>query len=167
VFELLCLLTNFHSVIIQYQQELEGKSQPVSQYDWSLLQFPQPQISADSGIVPIFLLAAIMFNYVTMARAMVTEVCFNLLLFFFFFFFLPLFFFLLSFLPYIITLQKETRLKEGMRMMGMAEFPYWSSWFAHYTVVMVCTIFILFIAGYIFSFKFFTRILAANALYIS
>ena len=53
------------------------------------MQFPQPKQSYDSGVVPIFLLAAIMFNFVILAKTLVQE--------------------------------KETRLLEGMKMMGLLE----------------------------------------------
>ena len=58
-------------------------------YQISLMQFPQPKQSYDSGVVPIFLLAAIMFNFVILAKTLVQE--------------------------------KETRLLEGMKMMGLLE----------------------------------------------
>lgn len=50
---------------------------------------------------------------------------------------MPLFL-LLGFIPpvYNITFkivrEKESRIKETMRIMGMADFPYWASWFVFY-----------------------------------
>jgi hypothetical protein len=50
-------------------------------------------------------------------------------------------FFMLMFIPvlyrtvYRIVFEKATRAKEAMRMMGMGEFAYWSSWLVYYTVV--------------------------------
>ena len=34
---------------------------------------------------------------------------------------------------YLIVQEKETRIKESMRMMGMTDVPYWLSWFCWYT----------------------------------
>ena len=36
---------------------------------------------------------------------------------------------------YLIVTEKESRTRESMRMMGMTDFPYWLSWFVHYTIV--------------------------------
>jgi hypothetical protein len=36
---------------------------------------------------------------------------------------------------YRIVNEKVTRAKESMRMMGLGDFAYWSSWLAYYTVV--------------------------------
>lgn len=36
---------------------------------------------------------------------------------------------------YSIVKEKETRSKEGMRMMGMSDTAYWLSWFVHYTLI--------------------------------
>lgn len=53
---------------------------------------------------------------------------------------LPLFI-LLGFIPpvYNITFkivrEKETRMKETMRIMGMTDLPYWLSWFIFYTLM--------------------------------
>ena len=53
---------------------------------------------------------------------------------------LPLFI-LLAYIPPVynmtfrIVREKETRAKETMRIMGMADFPYWMSWFIFYTVI--------------------------------
>ena len=51
---------------------------------------------------------------------------------------LPLFT-LLMYIPilyrtvYRLVSEKATRVRETMRMMGMTETPYWSSWLAYYT----------------------------------
>ena len=51
------------------------------------------------------------------------------------------FFILIMYVPpiyrtaYRITQEKENRVKESMRMMGLKDFPYWASWFTYYTVV--------------------------------
>lgn len=57
-----------------------------------------------------------------------------------------------------MTYEKEVKLFEGMRMMGLKELPYWLSWFAYYLLIMTVTVFMLFVAGYIFSFPLFTSI---------
>ena len=36
---------------------------------------------------------------------------------------------------YRIVFEKVTGAKESMRMMGMSDFSYWSSWFFYYTTV--------------------------------
>jgi len=36
---------------------------------------------------------------------------------------------------YRIVNEKVTRAKESMRMMGLGDFAYWSSWFAYYTII--------------------------------
>ena len=36
---------------------------------------------------------------------------------------------------YRVVFEKVTRAKESMRMMGMGDFAYWSSWLAYYTCV--------------------------------
>lgn len=51
------------------------------------------------------------------------------------------FFFMLMYVPvlyrtvYRIVFEKVTKAKESMRMMGMSDFAYWSSWFCYYTLV--------------------------------
>ena len=53
---------------------------------------------------------------------------------------LPLFL-ILAFIPPVynmvfkITREKESRVKETMRIMGMQDSPYWLSWFAWYTLL--------------------------------
>ncbi len=53
---------------------------------------------------------------------------------------LPLFL-LLAYIPSVYNLtfkivrEKESRAKETMRIMGMADAPYWISWFVYYTVI--------------------------------
>lgn len=34
-----------------------------------------------------------------------------------------------------IVVEKESRVKESMRMMGMTDFSYWLSWFAYYFLI--------------------------------
>ena len=36
---------------------------------------------------------------------------------------------------FLIVREKESRIKESMRMMGMTDWPYWSSWFVYYTCI--------------------------------
>jgi hypothetical protein len=36
---------------------------------------------------------------------------------------------------YRIVFEKVTKAKESMRIMGMTDFPYWSSWVIYYTLV--------------------------------
>src|SRR5271163_4134658 len=76
---------------LQLSDQPTNPSQTTSNitYQVSLMQFPQPKQTYDSGVVPIFLLAAIMFNFVILAKTLVQE--------------------------------KETRLLEGMKMMGLLE----------------------------------------------
>ena len=51
------------------------------------------------------------------------------------------FFLLLGYIPlvygfiFLIVREKENRVKETMRIMGMTDLPYWLSWFAFYTIV--------------------------------
>ena len=53
---------------------------------------------------------------------------------------LPLFL-LLAWIPPVynmtfkITREKESRIKETMRIMGMTDTPYWLSWFCFYTLI--------------------------------
>lgn len=50
-------------------------------------------------------------------------------------------FMLLMYIPlmyrtvYRIVFEKVTKAKESMRIMGMTDFPYWSSWLIYYTLV--------------------------------
>lgn len=36
---------------------------------------------------------------------------------------------------YRIVSEKESKVKESMRMMGLGDFAYWASWFTYYTIV--------------------------------
>ncbi|GAM20741.1 hypothetical protein SAMD00019534_039160 [Acytostelium subglobosum LB1] len=54
-----------------------------------------------------------------------------------------------------MVLEKETKLKEGMRMMGLKESSYYLSWFLTYMVFIILNVFLLIAAGYIFQFSFF------------
>ena len=53
---------------------------------------------------------------------------------------MPLFL-LLAYIPPVynmtfkIVREKESRIKETMRIMGMTDLPYWMSWFVFYTLV--------------------------------
>ena len=53
---------------------------------------------------------------------------------------MPLFL-LLAYIPPVYNLtfkivrEKESRIKETMRIMGMTDLPYWMSWFVFYTIV--------------------------------
>ena len=35
----------------------------------------------------------------------------------------------------LIVKEKESRVKESMRIMGMSSISYWISWYIHYTIV--------------------------------
>ncbi|KAF2074332.1 hypothetical protein CYY_004353 [Polysphondylium violaceum] len=72
------------------------------------------------------------------------------------FFFASLMFQLVLMLQDIIA-EKENRLKEGMRMMGLKEIAYYVSWFLTYTVYIVLDVFVLIASGFIVGFKFFLR----------
>ena len=51
------------------------------------------------------------------------------------------FFVLVMYIPpvyrtvYRIVAEKENRAKEAMRMMGLKDFPYWTSWYMYFTIV--------------------------------
>lgn len=51
------------------------------------------------------------------------------------------FFILLIYIPpvynmvFMLVKEKESRIKESMRMMGMSDVPYWMSWFVYYTII--------------------------------
>ena len=48
---------------------------------------------------------------------------------------------LLIFIPpvyntvFMLVKEKESRIKESMRMMGMKDLAYWLSWYAYYTII--------------------------------
>lgn len=54
------------------------------------------------------------------------------------------FFMLLIYIPpvynmtFLLVKEKESRIKEAMRMMGMSDVPYWFSWFVYYAVINTC-----------------------------
>lgn len=54
---------------------------------------------------------------------------------------------LLIFIPpvyntvYLIVREKESRIKESMRMMGMSDISYWLSWYVYYTCVTTVIVF--------------------------
>jgi len=39
---------------------------------------------------------------------------------------------------YRIVAEKENKVKESMRMMGLKDFPYWASWYSYYTFTNTC-----------------------------
>lgn len=51
------------------------------------------------------------------------------------------FFMVIMFVPpvyrtaYRIVAEKENKVKESMRMMGLSDFPYWASWYTYYTII--------------------------------
>lgn len=40
---------------------------------------------------------------------------------------------------FFIVKEKEQRVKESMRMMGLTDFPYWLSWLCYYTILNTAT----------------------------
>ncbi|EFA83671.1 hypothetical protein PPL_02737 [Heterostelium album PN500] len=54
-----------------------------------------------------------------------------------------------------MVLEKETKLKEGMRMMGLKESSYYMSWFFTYLIFIILNVFLLIASGFIFQFSFF------------
>ena len=63
--------------------------------------------------------------------------------------------FMLMYIPMLyrttfrIVEEKEKRIRETMRMMGMKETPYWASWFMyHFVISMIISILISFISSY-------------------
>jgi len=83
------------------------------------------------------------------------------------------YFFMLMYIPmvyrttYRIVQEKELRVREIMRMMGMSDASYWASWFLYHTMISTaisCIAYLL--AGYgIFSFSDPTLIWAVFWLY--
>ena len=55
---------------------------------------------------------------------------------------------LLIFIPpvyntvFMMVKEKESRIKESMRMMGMKDYAYWLSWYVYYTAVSTCIVFL-------------------------
>ena len=55
---------------------------------------------------------------------------------------------LLIFIPpvynmvFLLVKEKESRIKESMRMMGMRDSAYWLSWYAYYTMVSTLIVFL-------------------------
>ena len=51
------------------------------------------------------------------------------------------FFIIIMFVPpvyrttYRIVQEKDSKVKESMRMMGLQDFAYWSSWYTYYTLI--------------------------------
>ena len=44
-------------------------------------------------------------------------------------------------MTFLIVKEKEQKVKESMRMMGMSDFSYWASWFTYYTCINLMTAF--------------------------
>jgi hypothetical protein len=42
---------------------------------------------------------------------------------------------------FYIVKEKEARVKESMRMMGLSDLPYWFSWYCYYTIINTVTAF--------------------------
>lgn len=40
---------------------------------------------------------------------------------------------------FYIVIEKESKAKESMRMMGLTDFPYWASWLCYYTIINTST----------------------------
>ena len=40
---------------------------------------------------------------------------------------------------FFIVKEKEQRMKESMRMMGLSDLPYWMSWFVYYSILNTMT----------------------------
>ena len=51
------------------------------------------------------------------------------------------FFLIIMYIPpvyrttYRIVQEKDSKVKESMRMMGLQDFAYWSSWYSYYTMI--------------------------------
>ena len=43
---------------------------------------------------------------------------------------------------FMLVKEKESRIKESMRMMGMRDSAYWLSWYAYYSVVSTVIVFL-------------------------
>eukprot|EP00762_Andalucia_godoyi_P006164 ANDGO_01612.mRNA.1 ABC transporter A family member 2 len=71
-----------------------------------------------------------------------------------FFFFLSIMFLFLVFLNLIIG-EKETKLRLGLRVMGLLRLPYWFSWFTTAIIMLFGTVLVLIASGAMFQFKFF------------
>eukprot|EP01132_Coremiostelium_polycephalum_P005371 gene5371-6702_t len=73
-----------------------------------------------------------------------------------------IFFFASLMFQFVIMLQdmvveKETKLKEGMRMMGLKELAYYISWFVTYTFFILMDVLVLIATGFIVQFQFFIK----------
>ncbi|KYR02307.1 ABC transporter A family protein [Tieghemostelium lacteum] len=73
-----------------------------------------------------------------------------------------IFFFASLMFQFVLMLQdmvdeKEKKLKEGMRMMGLKEMSYYLSWFITYFVFITLDVLVLIASGSMFQFKFFTK----------
>lgn len=67
---------------------------------------------------------------------------------------------LLIFIPpvynmvFMLVKEKESRIKESMRMMGMKDSAYWLSWYVYYTAVSSVIVFLAWIVLLINSIKY-------------
>eukprot|EP00026_Physarum_polycephalum_P000360 Phypoly_transcript_00360.p1 GENE.Phypoly_transcript_00360~~Phypoly_transcript_00360.p1 ORF type:complete len:1639 (+),score=219.92 Phypoly_transcript_00360:165-5081(+) len=113
--------------IIRYQQELSTGNSQLD-YTWNTGQSPQP--------------SQVVYNAAQWLAAifLFAAIMFNFVI-----------------LLRTMVLEKELRLKEGLKMMGLKEFSYWGSWFIYYNVVMLQCIALLIASGYIFSIDLITK----------
>ena len=70
---------------------------------------------------------------------------------------LPFFLLLMYLVPVFrlisrIVSEKETKAREGMKMMGLTDFPYWLSWFVYYFAIMtiISLVSLLIVSGSVF-----------------
>ena len=73
---------------------------------------------------------------------------------------LPFFLLLMYLVPVFrlisrIVSEKETKAREGMKMMGLKDFPYWLSWFVYYFTIMtlISLVSLLIVAGSVFEYS--------------
>ena len=73
---------------------------------------------------------------------------------------LPFFLLLMYLVPVFrlisrIVSEKETKAREGMKMMGLTDFPYWLSWFVYYFLIMtiISLVSLLLVARNVFEFS--------------
>ena len=73
---------------------------------------------------------------------------------------LPIFLLLMYLVPVFrlisrIVTEKETKAREGMKMMGLTDFPYWLSWFVYYFLLMtiISLVSLLLVARNVFEFS--------------
>jgi ABC-type multidrug transport system ATPase subunit len=108
--------------IIRYQQKISNSTTNELDYTFSTMQFPQRQNLRNDFMMYMF----------------------------------PVFFLAMMML-YFVTMarglvkEKELKLKEGMRMMGLKELPYWASWFSYNILIVFIASLVAIVAGHIFS----------------